>query len=86
MAGWDPRLRRALAGSDPASRSAVAFRASPQVPAWPSGPVTLLGDVVHTMPPIGGLGGNTALRDAHLIARLLPAVDRGERDLGSVVE
>ena len=32
------------------------------------------------MPPIGGLGGNTALRDAHLLSRLLGAAARGEQD------
>lgn len=81
VAGWHPRLRRALADADPASRSAVTFSAAPPVPEWTSGPVTVLGDAIHVMPPIGGLGGNTALRDAHLLSRLLPAVDRGERAL-----
>jgi 2-polyprenyl-6-methoxyphenol hydroxylase-like FAD-dependent oxidoreductase len=81
VAGWHPRLRRALANAEPASRSAVTFSAAPPVPAWTSGPVTVLGDAIHVMPPIGGLGGNTALRDAHLLSRLLPAVDRGERSL-----
>ena len=81
VAGWHPRLRRALADSDPDSRSAVTFSAAPPVPAWRSGPVTVLGDAIHVMPPIGGLGGNTALRDADLLSRLLPAVDRGERGL-----
>ena len=81
VAGWHPQLRRALAASDPESRSAVAFNAAPPVPTWTSGPVTVLGDAIHVMPPIGGLGGNTALRDAHLLSRLLPTVDRGERGL-----
>ena len=81
LAGWHPPLRRALANADPASRSAVTFSAAPPVPTWTSGSVTVLGDAIHVMPPIGGLGGNTALRDAHLLGRLLPAVDRGERAL-----
>lgn len=85
VAGWDPSLRRALAGSDPAARSAVAFRATGPLPTWAPGPVTVLGDAIHVMPPIGGLGGNTALRDAHLLGRLLPAVDRGERELAVAV-
>ena len=85
VAGWHPQLRHMLAASDPGSRSAVAFRASPPMPAWPSSRVTVMGDAIHTMPPIGGLGGNTALRDAHLLARLLPAADRGDRNLLNVV-
>lgn len=85
VAGWDPRLRRALAGSDPAARSAVAFQATGPLPTWQPGPVTVLGDAIHVMPPIGGLGGNTALRDAHLLSRLLLVADRGERSLTAAV-
>jgi 2-polyprenyl-6-methoxyphenol hydroxylase-like FAD-dependent oxidoreductase len=84
-AGWDQRLRRALADSDPAARSAVAFRATGALPTWVPGPVTVLGDAIHVMPPIGGLGGNTALRDAHLLGGLLPTVDRGERELAAAI-
>lgn len=80
VAGWHPTLRRALADSDPASRSAVSFYAAPPIPEWSSGPVTVLGDAIHVMPPIGGLGGNTALRDAHLLGRLLAEADRGGTD------
>jgi 2-polyprenyl-6-methoxyphenol hydroxylase-like FAD-dependent oxidoreductase len=85
VADWDPRLRRALAESDPTARSAVAFRATGPLPTWLPGSVTVLGDAIHVMPPIGGLGANTALRDAHLLGRLLPTVDRGERDLAAAI-
>ena len=85
VADWDPRLRRALAAADPDSRDGVVFRATGPLSPWASGPVTVLGDAVHAMPPIGGLGGNTALRDAHLLGRLLPSVDRMERDLTEAV-
>ncbi|MCO1654386.1 FAD-dependent oxidoreductase [Pseudonocardia humida] len=81
VAGWHPALRRALAEADPHSRTATAFHSTLPPAPWPAGPVTVLGDAIHAMPPIGGLGGNTALRDAHLLGRLLPAVHRGERDL-----
>ncbi len=81
VAGWHPALRRALAEADPQSRTATAFRSTLPPTAWPAGPVTVLGDAIHAMPPVGGLGGNTALRDAHLLGRLLPEAHRGERDL-----
>ncbi|HET6259869.1 MAG TPA: NAD(P)/FAD-dependent oxidoreductase [Pseudonocardia sp.] len=80
VAAWHPQLRRALAESDPESRTAIAFRAAEPGPAWRSTPVTVIGDAIHLMPPIGGLGGNTALRDAHLLSRLLAAVARGDQD------
>lgn len=42
------------------------------VPAWPNEPrVTVIGDAVHSMTPAGGLGANTAVRDAALLGALL---------------
>ncbi|MEV7598846.1 FAD-dependent monooxygenase [Kitasatospora sp. NPDC089797] len=72
--GWHPALAELVARQDPASVFPVTVRSSVPVPAWPTGPVTLLGDAVHTMSPTLGVGANTALRDARVLtARLTEA-------------
>ncbi len=81
LAGWHPTLRRLLDDADPATRGGVEFRVSVPTPPWPTTRVTVLGDALHTMPATGGLGGNTALRDARLLADRLAAAARGERPL-----
>ncbi len=44
------------------------------------GPVFLIGDAAHVIPPIGGYGANTGIHDAHNLAWKLAAVLRGEAD------
>ena len=43
---------------------------------WPASRVTLLGDAVHNMTPMAGIGANTALRDARLLASKLASARR----------
>ena len=85
VARWHPTVRRLLAESDPQSRHTIRFVASRPLPPWESTNVTVLGDAIHTMPPLGGHGGNTAMRDASLLARTLATVQRGERGLRDAV-
>lgn len=42
-----------------------------------AGRTFLVGDAAHTMPPYGGLGGNTGVHDAHNLAWMLAAVVHG---------
>jgi 2-polyprenyl-6-methoxyphenol hydroxylase-like FAD-dependent oxidoreductase len=70
---WHPDLRRLVVECDPDSIGAFPFMAAPRVAPWPSTNVVLLGDAIHAMPPTGGLGANTALRDARLLAQHLSA-------------
>lgn len=55
------------------------------VAAWPTTPVTLLGDAIHAMPPNRGSGANTALQDAGRLHHALVAADRGEADLVTAI-
>ncbi|MDM4718168.1 FAD-dependent monooxygenase [Micromonospora sp. WMMA1363] len=79
--GWHPDLRGVFAHAQPAETYPLALRATVPVRAWEPGPVIPLGDAVHLMPPTGGVGANTALRDASALCRALTAVARGEAAL-----
>ena len=68
---WAPGLRQLVAGSAPDTVNALRIRSAEPVAAWPTGPVTLLGDAIHNMTPMAGIGANTALRDADLLRRNL---------------
>ncbi len=61
---WHPVLRNLIADSDQQSISAVPVLTSIPIDLWESTNVALLGDAVHTMTPLQGLGGSSALRDA----------------------
>jgi hypothetical protein len=52
MARWHPSLRRLVASSDEKTVEPFVFEAAPIKP-WPSTNVTLLGDAIHAMPPVG---------------------------------
>ncbi len=75
--GWDPALRRMIADCDPATAIGMRFRQSTLVDPWPATTVTVLGDAIHNMTPVGGLGANSALRDAAALAGQLVAVRGG---------
>jgi len=77
---WHPNLRSLVELSDPSATFPISIRTSVPVAPWPTGPVTLLGDAIHTMTPGRGVGANTALLDAMLLCQQLAAVRAGELD------
>lgn len=79
--GWASPLRDLVAGSDPSSVNALRIRSATPVKPWPTTRVTLLGDAIHNMTPMAGVGANTALRDADLLRRKLTEVAAGRADL-----
>ncbi|MFI1471020.1 FAD-dependent monooxygenase [Streptomyces wuyuanensis] len=77
------RLRRAtgLSSLEPDVRSVLSWSASAvMAERFREGRVFLLGDAAHTMPVIGGLGGNTGIQDAHNLAWKIASVLRGSAD------
>ena len=76
ISGWHPALLRLVGESDPSTVAPVAIRSMQPVPAWPASSVTLLGDAIHNMTPMAGIGANTALRDASLLRDKLVGADR----------
>jgi len=78
---WHPVLRRMVADSDAEQVSAVPVLTSVPIGPWETTRVTLLGDAIHTMTPLQGLGGSSALRDAGLLCHKLVDIDRGSSPL-----
>jgi salicylate hydroxylase len=71
---WHAQLRMMFKHGDAHTLSARPVLMAPSVPRWETGPVTLLGDAIHAMSPAGGLGANTALCDAAVLAEKLAKV------------
>lgn len=68
---WAPGLAALFDLAEPSSMAMVAVRSSAVPRHWEPSRVTVLGDAIHVMSPAGGLGANTALRDAALLAERL---------------
>jgi salicylate hydroxylase len=82
--GWHPHLLTMLEHGDSQTLSARPVLMARSVPEWTSGRITLLGDAIHALSPAGGLGANTALRDASRLAEHLTNVTRPE-DMAAAV-
>lgn len=81
IAGWHPRVQQLVRESDPSTIIWKPLHTSLPIKHWATKRITLVGDAIHSMPPTRGIGGNTALRDAHLLCRQLIAANAGEKAL-----
>jgi 2-polyprenyl-6-methoxyphenol hydroxylase-like FAD-dependent oxidoreductase len=85
IATWHPDLPAVVEHADVEATFLTALHAAEPVAAWPTTRVTLLGDAIHAMTPLGGEGANTALRDAEVLTQqLLSAGAAGEPLLSAV--
>lgn len=69
IASWSPSLRSLVEASDPTSVTRFAFYRDTGLTPHPARKVALLGDAIHPMPPTGGAGASTAIRDAECLNR-----------------
>ena len=79
VAGWAPGLRALVEATPAGTVTPIGLRTMPALTPWSPSRVTLLGDAIHAMTPMAGVGANTALRDAQELCRAL-------RTGGSTVE
>jgi 2-polyprenyl-6-methoxyphenol hydroxylase-like FAD-dependent oxidoreductase len=84
-AGWHPLLRSLIMQADADSLTSVPLHTSQPVTAWQPTRVTMLGDAIHTMTPLQGLGGNTALRDAAVLCHELTSAYRSQSDVVAAI-
>lgn len=73
VAAWDPRVAAMVQASAGHTVAAVPLRSMGTLPDWQPSNVTLLGDAIHNMTPMAGIGANTALRDAEGLVGALTA-------------
>ncbi len=83
---WNPTLRGIIDRADVSATFSIPVRTSERIAPWPSSRITFLGDAIHAMTPAGGIGANTALRDAALLSYLLEHVAAGTISLSQAVE
>ncbi|ODP35224.1 NAD(P)/FAD-dependent oxidoreductase [Pandoraea sp. ISTKB] len=84
-AGWHPHLESLFSHAVPETIRTMPVRSTTSPLPWQVESVTGLGDAVHTMSPAGGLGANTALRDAARLAEHLHAVAQGRMPLSQAL-
>jgi salicylate hydroxylase len=85
VSGWHPALRGLVERIELGTMFASNFMRLDPTPPWEPSNVTLVGDAIHAMLPTMGMGGNTSLRDAAVLADKLAGAQRGELDLKTAI-
>ena len=85
VSGWHPALQGLVERIDRDSLFSAHFMRLDPTPAWEPSNVTLVGDAIHAMLPTMGMGGNTSLRDAAVLAERLAEAASGDSSLVDAV-
>ncbi|KAK2603411.1 hypothetical protein QQS21_004361 [Conoideocrella luteorostrata] len=68
---WAPELRTLVRQTDLPSVKCIKIHSMPDLTPWKPSNITVMGDSIHNMTPMAGVGANTALRDAEVLTRVL---------------
>jgi len=82
---WHPALQQIIDQTDLSAVAMLPVRSGRPEIEWRSGPVTLLGDAVHAMSPAGGVGANTALKDALALSDALSSAATAQEKLVQII-
>ncbi|KAL5344837.1 hypothetical protein ACLOAV_010234 [Pseudogymnoascus australis] len=88
-AHWHPSLRPMFDSKvvEDATFLKITCSTPTGVPEWENEPrVTVIGDAAHSMTPAGGVGANTAMKDAALLGKLLVEKGGWGKEVGSAYE
>lgn len=80
VAGWHPAIGALVDAIDTESIFSVAFGYLRPQQEWEPSRVTVLGDAAHGMLPTKGMGANSTLRDASVLADRFEDVAEGRKD------
>lgn len=78
---WHSAFQQLIESSEPSTVGEWTIQTSLPVEHWQTSRVTLLGDAIHSMPPMGGTGSSIALQDAEHLCQSIISISRGEKEL-----
>ncbi len=82
---WHPAITTLVKQADIATIAPVALRSMPKLTRWPPSNITLLGDAIHNMTPMAGIGANTALKDAAVLTGVLTAAKASRKPISKAI-
>jgi salicylate hydroxylase len=78
---WHPQFKKLILAADSKTVNAINLKTMARVKPWRSTNVTLLGDAIHNMTPLYGMGANMALHDAAVLTNRLTEAHAKGKDL-----
>ena len=82
---WHPDIKKLIKEANHQSVALIPLKVMLPIKNWKVTNVTILGDAVHNMPPLYGMGANMALHDAVILSAQLNRSANGECSLSEAL-